>query len=395
MSLFFAFNFSFLSAALLIALSVLFLVELIYLYAIYNRLPHYARLVKSGRVVYADELPSVSVVVYAHAEDADGVLQLIPQLMKQQYPCYEVIVVCDGVAHDMEKAIAAYECEHSNLYQTFVPETVYNVSRKKLGITLGIKAAKNDVVLVTDAHCMPTSDRWIYSMARNFVKGVDIVLGHTRMRCNSPREKWHFATFDRITFSMRYMAYALMSAPYMGMSGNLAYRKELFFANKGFSSTLNLHFGDDDLLVNEMSTRYNTRVELSPESVVESCYENNSEAWSELRMRYNFTAHYRRSSSKFVFLLETVLHYLFLLCGIGVAIFSLPNLIGIAAVALVWLIHWLLTWRVYRAGMKSLGERGISQLVPFYQFLRPLYSCYYAWMGKRAGNRNFTWQYLR
>ena len=112
-------------------------------------------------------------------------------------------------------------------------------------------------------------------------------------------------------------------------------------------------------------------------------------------MRYNFTAHYRRSSSKFVFSLETVLHYLFLLCGIGVAIFSLPNLIGIAAVALVWLIHWLLTWRVYRAGMKSLGERGISQLVPFYQFLRPLYSCYYAWLGKRAGNRNFTWQYLR
>lgn len=395
MSLYFALDFVPFQIIVYAILLFVLCVELVYLYAIYNRVASYARRAQSGRIGYVDSLPSVSVVVYAHAEEAAGVLQLLPELMAQQYPCYEVIVVSDGVSLEVQNAIAKYECDYPNVYQTFVPDTVYNVSRKKLGITLGIKAAKNDVVVVTDSNCRPLSDNWLYTVARNFVPGVDIVLGYTRMARNASERNWGFTPFDRVLFSMRYISYALMRLPYMGMSGNLAYRRELFFANKGFSATLNLHFGDDDLLINQMANRVNTRVELSPDSVVESSYESTREAWNELRMRYNFTSRYLHTSSKAVFALETIVHYLFWLAVVVASYLSFPNMVGVVGVLLVVLLYLFSTWRVYHEAFKCFDERCAIILVPFYQLLRPFYSLRTVLLSKRFNKNNFTWQYLR
>ena len=92
---------------------------------------------------------------------------------------------------------------------------------------------------------------------------------------------------------------------------NLAYRKDLFFRNKGFSKHLNLHYGDDDLFINEVATADNTRIELSPESRMVIHYENNFKAWRELKLRYDFTAAYLKTDSKFVFGFERMTVYLF------------------------------------------------------------------------------------
>ncbi|MBR2378914.1 MAG: glycosyltransferase, partial [Bacteroidaceae bacterium] len=266
------------------------------MFAIYNPVPRYVRRALASRVVYATALPSVSIVVYAHAEEAEDLPNLLPALLAQKYPQFEVIVVNDGVSFEVQNAIALYECEHDNVYQTGIPDTVYNVSRKKLGITLGIKAAKNDVIVLTESNCKPVSDNWLSSIARNFVPGVDVVLGYTRMMDKSGAKQSGFQVFNRALFAMKYFSFAIMKKPYMGVGSNLAYRKEVFFANKGFSSKLNLHFGDDDLLVNEIANGRNTRIEVSPDSIVESFHEDVREAWSELRMRYNFTSKYLRTS---------------------------------------------------------------------------------------------------
>ena len=395
MSLYFTWSLTLLQIAVFSLLALLLCVELLYLYLIYNRVPRYARKTRSGDVVYVPELPSVSVVVYAHADEAEGLLHLLPRLMSQQYPAYEVIVVTDDVSDAVHSAVDAYELDYKNVYQTHVPDTVYNVSRKKLGITLGVKAAKNDIVLLTDAHCCPVGDNWIETMARNFVPGVDIVLGYTRLSAAGDKKKARYRVFDRLTFGLRYMSYALMNRAYMGVGSNLAYRKDAFFSNKGFSATLHLHFGDDDLLVNEMARKGNVRVELSPDSVVEACHTDNNVAWDELRMRYGFTSRYLHSLSKQVFAIEGVIHILWAMAWVASVVVGYGNILCAVASLLLLLLYWLLTWYVYLRAERALGERCAVGLVPIYHLLRPCFSMYYAVTGNRYNKRHFTWQYLR
>ncbi|MBR4070583.1 MAG: glycosyltransferase [Bacteroidaceae bacterium] len=357
----------------------------------------------ASRVVYATALPSVSIVVYAHAEEAEDLPNLLPALLAQKYPQFEVIVVNDGVSFEVQNAIALYECEHDNVYQTGIPDTVYNVSRKKLGITLGIKAAKNDVIVLTESNCKPVSDNWLSSIARNFVPGVDVVLGYTRMMDKSGAKQSGFQVFNRALFAMKYFSFAIMKKPYMGVGSNLAYRKEVFFANKGFSSKLNLHFGDDDLLVNEIANGRNTRIEVSPDSIVESFHEDVREAWSELRMRYNFTSKYLRTSSRTIFAIETVAYMLFWAVLIAAVAMLLPQafvgtlsyIIALAIVFVIALLMWLLIWYVYRCVGRMLGESVKPGLAPLYLLVRPIFTFYYSMRDKRSKKSNFTWQHLR
>ncbi len=376
-------------------LMFLFCIELCYLYGIYDKVSRYAKKAAAGAVSYAPYLPSVSVIVYTHAYDEDAVLKLLPRLLSQRYQRYEIIVVNDGTTEELRNAVSMIEWEHKNVYQTSVPDKVYNVSGKKLGITLGVKASQNDIIVVTEANCVPVSDDWLASIARNFEPGVDVVLGYMRMAQpeGSRRELYHLA--DRVVFGLRYLAYAVLKRPYMGVGANMAYRKEVFFANKGFSSNLHLHYGDDDLLVNAIANKRNTRVELSPESIVESIHDDNKKAWDELRMRYNFTSKFLRTSSTRVFAFESVLHILLWVVFAAALILSAGHLLAISCAVLLFLLYWVLTWLVFRRAARYLGERCRTWMMPMYHLLRPFYAIYYAMAGKNYHRSNYTWQYLR
>lgn len=403
MFLFTIWGFTPIQVVALLLLLLLFIIELVYLFAIYNPVPCYVRRALASRVGYATALPSVSIVVYAHAEEAEDLPNLLPALLAQKYPQFEVIVVNDGVSFEVQNAIALYECEHDNVYQTGIPDTVYNVSRKKLGITLGIKAAKNDVIVLTESNCKPVSDNWLSSIARNFVPGVDVVLGYTRMMDKFGAKQSGFQVFNRALFAMKYFSFAIMKKPYMGVGSNLAYRKEVFFANKGFSSKLNLHFGDDDLLVNEIANGRNTRIEVSPDSIVESFHEDVREAWGELRMRYNFTSKYLRTSSRTIFAIETVVYMLFWAVLIAAVAMLLPQalvgtlsyIIALAIVFVIAMLMWILIWYVYRCVGRMLGESVKPGLAPLYLLVRPIFTFYYSMRDKRSKKSNFTWQHLR
>lgn len=393
--MYFAWSFTPLQIAMLLFFVLLFGFELFYLYAIYNRVYRYSIQAGLGRVRYVVSLPPASVVVYVRPDDAEGLRRLLPVLVGQDYPDYEIIVVSDGASDEICDIVSYYQGLCKNLYQTYVPESVYNVSRKKLGVTLGIKAAKYDVVVMTEACCCPTGEKWLQTIGRNFVEGVDVVLGYVRMSPAAKGKDSGYRIFDRVVFALRYMSYAVLRHPYMGVGCNLAYRKSVFFANKGFSSTLNLHFGDDDLFVNEVATRNNTRVEISPDSLIVAYSADNCQTWDDMKLRYDFTAKYLHTSSKLVFCIESWLHYLF--WGVAACLIwgCVPNLSCCIPVFLVFLSYWILTSVVYRNAARMYGERISAWLVPFYQLLRPWSALCYAVKGRKGNKCNFTWQYLR
>jgi hypothetical protein len=54
--------------------------------------------------------------------------------------------------------------------------------------------------------------------------------------------------------------------PFKGVGRNLAYRKDTFFTNNGFISHYSMPYGDDDLFVNQVANKKNTKIEIATDS---------------------------------------------------------------------------------------------------------------------------------
>lgn len=102
--------------------------------------------------------------------------------LRQQYAAdYQVIVVCqstDGETQDFLKRTAA---ENPHLYYTYIPESSRYMSRKKLQITLGVKAAKHEWIILTEPNCRPSNDKWLQTMARQCQDPNHLVLGYVAL----------------------------------------------------------------------------------------------------------------------------------------------------------------------------------------------------------------------
>ena len=169
------------------------------------------------------EQPPVSVIICAHNE-SENLRRFLPLILEQNYDEYEVIIVNDGSCNNTERLIKELQKDYHNLYITNIPQETRIISHKKLAITVGIKAAKNEILLFTDADCRPLTPNWISSMVRNFDNDTEFVLGHG----NYYRQKGFVSkmvSYDTLTIAMQYMGFAMLGCPYMGVGRNMAYRK--------------------------------------------------------------------------------------------------------------------------------------------------------------------------
>ena len=108
----------------------------------------------------------------------DCLEKCVDSCINQTYENIELILVNDGSTDETEQLLVDLKRQYSNLYSTYVPEDVKVMSSKKLALTIGIKAAHNEIILLTDADCKPVSENWISLMVRNFPDKKDFVLGY-------------------------------------------------------------------------------------------------------------------------------------------------------------------------------------------------------------------------
>ena len=146
--------------ALLAAVGILFLIQLLYYFCLYNRIHARSRAVKRSDIHFSQELPPLSVIIYAR-EEVENLRRNLPAVLEQDYPQFEVIVINDGNTDESEDYLTLQGEKYPNLYHSFVPSSSRYISRKKLAITLGIKASKYDWLVFTDANCLPESNQWL------------------------------------------------------------------------------------------------------------------------------------------------------------------------------------------------------------------------------------------
>ena len=261
-----AFTFDTTEKILLAATGTLFIIQALYSFCLSNRIHMRSRAVKRDNVHFSQELPPVSVIICAR-EESENLRRNLAAVLEQDYPQFEVIVINDGDTDESEDYLTLLEEKYPHLYHSFVPDSSRYISRKKLAATLGVKASKYDWLVFTEADCRPQSDQWLRLLARNFTSRTQVVLGYSGYERGKGWLHKRVA-FDNLFSSMRYLGFALAGSPYMGIGRNLAYRKELFYREKGFSAHLNLQRGDDDLFINHVATAENTRVETDADAIV-------------------------------------------------------------------------------------------------------------------------------
>ncbi len=241
----------------------------------------------------------VSVVVCAHDEE-ENLRELIPLLLDQDHPRFEVIVVNDRSNDGTYDLILEEMRRDSRLKAVQVDRVPDHANGKKYGLTLGIKAASYEWILLTDADCRPSGTGWISTMSDNFDGEAKIVTGF------SPYERKAgllnlFIRFDTWLTGLQYFSFALAGNPYMGVGRNLAYRKSFFLEKKGFNRFLGITGGDDDLFVNQHATSHNLRVEMRPGAVVYSIPKRRWREFFRQKIRHlNAGKHYRAKHRLFL-----------------------------------------------------------------------------------------------
>lgn len=347
---------------------------------------HFASIIKyrkkrdNGIVPFVENLPPVSVIICAKNE-SENLRQFLPAILEQDYPCFEVIVVNDGSTDETSDLLQELSLTYPNLYRTFVPENANVRSTKKLGLTIGIKAAKFDVLLFTDADCKPASNKWIENMARNFTQSTEFVLGYGAYM----HEKGFMSrliSFDTLFIGMQSLGYALNGHPYMGVGRNMAYRKETFVRMKGFSKSLGIQSGDDDLFVNNGANEYNTRVEISADSVTWSVPKSTYRSWFRQKERHLSTSSFYKADGLLRIGVEVASRGLFYALICAIAILS-PWIFGVVA-GIVFLMRYAVQLVVVNKVAKQFNERKFYFSLLMFDVVLPLISLYIKIFSKKS-----------
>lgn len=281
----------------------------------------------------------VSVIVCAKNE-AENVAKFIPILATQNYPDFEIILIDDASSDTTLDLFEAFEKEYSNIKLVKVANNEAFWGNKKFALTLGIKAATKEYLLFTDADCYPTSENWIAEMTSNFTLQKTIILGYGAYEKvpNSFLNK--IIRFETLLTAVQYFSWAKMGMPYMGVGRNLAYKKEEFFNVNGFIDHMKIRSGDDDLFVNQASTKKNTTVCFSPESFTYSKPKTTFKDWFAQKRRHVATATFYKSFDRIQLGLFYCSQLLFVLLPIVLLSFQFQWIIVLSLIGFRYIFAW-------------------------------------------------------
>lgn len=342
-----------------------------------------------------DNLPGISVIVYAHNAEKD-IEALLTELLLQDHPRYEVIVVNDASIDNTREIVENMIEKDSRLYMTFVSETAKNISHRKLAYTVGLRAAKYPVALLTASNITIPSPSWLRMMSAPFAnREIEVGIGIDYIPKQTDTGPGRFMrSFDTLTTETRWIGAALLGHPYRGTAYNLAFRTDTFFKHKGFASTNRFQGGEDDIFVNEISTPENTATIFRPEAMpaVDMPEDEYPRLWKRHKERYTFTARYLHTGALRTQGFQSLSVWCTLLCAVAAGILGAPNLVPACIGLFILLLLWADQICVYRRAASVMHSIKLWWSVPVLWLLRPLINACYRAGFQANKHSNYTWQ---
>ena len=348
------FNFHFLLMAILISC---FFIQLLYFFYFFIRLTFYQSPNQN------EEDKPVSVIIAARNE-CENLRNHLPKLLKQDYRNFEVIVVNDRSWDSSDEILNDFQENFKNLKVVTIPDMGKDEFSKKFALTLGIKAAQNNILLFTDADCFPSSNKWIKKMTQSISTEKMISIGA------GPYEKEKgilnaLIRFDAVSIAVQYLSYALAGFPYMGVGRNLAYTKGIYNKVQGFKSHYHISSGDDDLFINQAANSKNTQIVFDEKSITYSLPKQSFSNWIKQKSRHLETNHLYNFKTKIlisIFPISLIFLYLscFTLLVLGIEPFYIFSIISLRG-----FIQIILFFRP----LKIMGSKELVIFTPLLEFL--------------------------
>ncbi len=276
-----------------IAFIVIFSIQLFYYLIIFGQFTFSKNKLTKNKL----NLP-VSVIICAKNE-AENLTTFIPYLISQNYQYFEIVLINDASTDNSLEIMEQFKKQHSSKIKIVdVKPNEQFWGSKKYALTLGIKAAKHNYLLFTDADCKPISKNWISEMTIHFSNNKQLILGYGAYKKIKNSFLNKLIRFETLITAIQYFSYQKIGLPYMGVGRNIAYTKNLFYSANGFTNHIKVKSGDDDLFVNQVATKQNSTYCINSESFTESLPKTSFKAWIHQKSRHISTANYYKPIHK-------------------------------------------------------------------------------------------------
>lgn len=329
--------------------------QLFYYVYFFRRLAFYHAPTKETTVEHP-----VSVVICAR-DEAHNLVKNLPGVLVQHYKTtHELVLVNDNSSDESKYIIDEFKRSFKNLNMIDLTQEAKMISGKKFPLSMGIKSAKYEILLLTDADCVPASEFWIQKMQDTYTDDIEIVLGYGAYH-KKPGLLNKLIRFETFHTAIQYLSYALAGQPYMGVGRNLSYKKNVFLRNKGFSSINQIPSGDDDLFINQVANATNTAIVVDHDTHTLSESKKSWSEWMSQKYRHYTTSKYYKPKHKFLLGLYSLsLFMVYPLLVVSILYFNWW--IALAVFCLRLIIQSI----VYFNAMKKLNE---SDLFPWFILL--------------------------
>lgn len=326
---------------------------------------------------------AVSVIICARNEEAN-LVRNIPGIIFQKYDSTKQIVVVNDNSTD-ESFYVLHELNNTFKCLTIVDlgQEPKLISGKKFPLSVGIREAQHEVLLLTDADCVPACEFWLEKMQAGYDDGIDIVLGYGAYQ-KLPGFLNKVIRFETFHSALQYLSYALAGKTYMGVGRNLSYKKSIFLKNKGFASINHIPGGDDDLFINKVATKKNTAIVIDHEAHTISKPKTTWKTWRAQKRRHFSTSKYYKPVHKFLLGAYSFSHFSFYFLAIAAAI-----MYNWEIVAGIFLVKSIVQQIIFSKVMKKLNEADLIKWLFFMDVWMVFYYIFYAPMLWKKAAR--TW----
>lgn len=272
-----------------------------------RRLKKWALQAAEKEVDTTDTAAALVSIVIPILEDAPELAATVEMMLQQEYAApFRVILVADK-GNALVERLSAENKDNKHMYCTFVPNSSRYMSRKKLTLTLGIKAADTDWVVILEPTCTPLSTKWLAALAPSLATDNRLVVGYTALE-EDTRTSWRY---QQLRSSFYILTRTLRGKAYRHAGGFVAMRKTDFMKRDGFSGNLNLLHGEYDYLVNKFGDDMATTVALHPETHTLTKAPTKKE-WINKQLYFWETRKYLQGGwfSRFLFNIDNIMLYL-------------------------------------------------------------------------------------
>ncbi len=350
-------------------LSACLLIQLLVFWILFARFAFY-----KSKKQQANDYPPVSVIICVKNESG-YIKQFLQNILTQEYPEYEVILVNDNSIDDSDGVLKEMQYYHKHLQVINVSTQLKSANDKRLALSVGVKSAKNNTVLITDADCLPNSPSWITKMLDCQQGNNPIILGY----CSYGHQKSFLnklISFDVFHTAMCYFSFALAGKPYMGMGKNILFPKKIFLENFNYLSAYRVNIGRNDMIISDMAKDSSISISYAQASQMTSFapYESFSHWLREKENRQSASKYYKLIN-RFFLRLYKFTGFLFYVTLIILLFPMVNNLFLLIFLPSTYCLRLLCQWLIFAKSCNKLNEKKLVKYIPlfdlFFAFLMP------------------------